>query len=438
MLNHIYKATTIARMFRNFASARAYLETFIPLPTVVHKTMQLERIRILCKLLGDPQNKYPIIHVGGTSGKGSTATFTAAILSQLGIKTGLHLSPHLESLTERMQINNCPISEKTFDQVLDEVDKDINTTNIAQQFGSPTYFELLVAMSFLYFAHEKVQAAVIEVGLGGTLDGTNIIPASGVILTNVSLDHTAILGKTVAKICKDKIGIIKKGAPFVVSGITQPLLRKMLAKRCKDLKVPLLLHGQNFKVRQELLALPGDFQHINFTLAVEATTRFIHNFFPKKEKELKTAIRVAAQTAFIPGRFEIVNLHPLTILDGAHNRAKMQALVSSVKHLYSKQKFVSIVAVKGDKSVKSMLRELDQISDHYVFTRFTQMIDVGKNLALDPQQLAQYTRKPTAIIADPISAVETAKRLSFEKQLPLLVTGSLYLVGEVRKLWKAK
>lgn len=422
-------------MIRTFVDARIFLETLIPLPSQI-KPMQLERIACLCTLLGDPQIKYPIIHVGGTSGKGSTATFTATILTKLGLKMGLHLSPHLESVTERMQINNEPISESAFVGLVQHIESIINNSDIKKRFGLPTYFEFLVALSFFYFSQKKVHAAVVEVGLGGTLDGTNIIPPSVCILTNVSLDHTQILGKTVAKICLDKMGIIKKSAPLVVSGISQPRLQSMLIKRCKQLDVPLYLFNRDFGLRNEQLSLPGDFQQSNFTLAAVAASMFIKHFFPQKLGRVKSAIHLAAKNTFIPGRFEIVSKQPLTILDGAHNKAKMQAFATSVKHLYPKQQFISVVAVKADKAIGGMLNELNKITKQYIFTTFSLTTDFGPHLSSDPNSLATYTTKPNLVIKDPHNAVKEATDLSRKLNLPIIITGSLYLVGEVRKLWK--
>ena len=425
-------------MIKTYEQAKAYLESFIPQPNTLHRTMQLDRIEWFCKLLGDPQKKYPIIHVGGTSGKGSTATFAATILKELGLKTALHISPHLKLLTERMQIDNHAISIPRFLSLLNELTPIIQKMTDETRNGPPTYFEILVVMSFLYFSREKVDAAIIEVGLGGTLDGTNIIPPSVAVLTNVSLDHTQILGNTVYKICKDKMGILKKGAPAVISGLTQPQLRHMLIRKCQELDVPLYLAMRDFQIDSSNLSLPGEFQHLNFTLAKKAAAVFTHTYFPKLASMLSTALKRAKKLAFIPGRLEIVNKNPLIILDGAHNRAKMKALVDALKKLYPKKKWIAVVAIKNDKAIRGMLRELNRITAQYIFTTFQTTTDFGKSLSTPPQTLARYTHI-TSLKKTPVQeAIKSALSLSHFTKRPILITGSLYLVGEVRGLWSKK
>ena len=421
-------------MITSYLEAKNYLEQFIPTPQTAHNDMQLERIEKLCNLLGNPQTQYPIVHVGGTSGKGSTATFTAEILKEAGLKVGLHTSPHLELITERMQINNKPITQAEFIKLVNEFTSILGRIEALYKL-IPSYFEILVAMSLIYFARQKVDAAVIEVGLGGMLDATNIIPPSLAILTNISLDHTNILGKTVYSILKDKMGIIKKGAPAVVSSVTQPKLQKILIGNCRKLNVPLYLLTKDFPLRKEQLALPGEFQHQNFSLAVKACELFIKKYFPAKIKSLPLAYKKSARSTFIPGRLEIVQKKPLIILDGAHNKAKMTALVTSLKKLYPGQKFITIIAVKQGKPTKTLIRLLQPVTAKFVCTSFTQTTDTGLHTSNHASALALLTSKPTVIINQSPQATHYALKVAKELNLPILVTGSLYLVGEVRGVW---
>ena len=421
-------------MITSYLEAKNYLEQFIPTPQTTHNDMQLERIEKLCNLLENPQTQYPIVHVGGTSGKGSTATFTAEILKEAGLKVGLHTSPHLELITERMQINNKPITQAEFIKLVNEFTSILGRIEALYKL-IPSYFEILVAMSLIYFARQKVDAAVIEVGLGGMLDATNIIPPSLAILTNISLDHTNILGKTVYSILKDKMGIIKKGAPAVVSSVTQPKLQKILIGNCRKLNVPLYLLTKDFPLRKEQLALPGEFQHQNFSLAVKACELFIKKYFPAKIKNLPLAYKKSARSTFIPGRLEIVQKKPLIILDGAHNKAKMTALVTSLKKLYPGQKFITIIAVKQGKPTKTLIRLLQPVTAKFVCTSFTQTTDTGLHTSNHASALALLTSKPTVIINQSPQATHYALKVAKELNLPILVTGSLYLVGEVRGVW---
>lgn len=422
-------------MIKTYQEAQTYLEQFIPDPRVSQPTMNLDKIRVLCQLLSNPQNKYPIIHVAGTSGKGSTATFASYILKELGLTVGLHLSPHLEKLTERMQINNQLLPEAQFVESLNEItDAIAKTTATCKE--PPSYFEILVALSFHVFAKAGVEAAVVEVGLGGRLDATNVIPPSVAIITNISLDHTKVLGNTIAKIASEKMGIIKKGTPAVIAGVTQPQVQTALLEKCRQLDVPLFLLNRDFPLRQEILSLKGDFQMLNFTLATKVTEIFVQNFFPKLLPHLPKAISTAAKSAFIPGRLEIISRRPLIVLDGAHNRAKMSALINSLNRLYPKQKFISVVAVKQGKPAATLIRQLEGISDNFIFTRFTLATDSGIFQASSPQDLMKLTSKKNILIADPQQAITTAIKNSRQTKLPILVTGSLYLVGEIRSIIK--
>jgi len=468
-------------MIKTYDQAKAFLEQFIPTPQTAHIDMQLVRIEKLCSLLGNPHTKYPIIHVAGTSGKGSTATFAATILKEAGLKVGLHTSPHLELVTERMQINSHPIPIPQFISLLNEyisIYQDIDTKS---NLGNPSYFEILVALSFAHFAKEQVDAAVIEVGLGGKLDATNVITSSVAILTNISLDHTNILGKTVYSILKDKMGIIKKGAPAVVSSITQPKLQKILIKHCRKLKVPLHLLNKDFPLRKERLSLPGEFQLQNFSLAVKACELFIKKYFPAKMKlhgltpvassvssaseirrsnnppspRLRRVIRIhprfytrgllrrrikslplaykkAARSTFIPGRLEIIQRNPLIILDGAHNKAKMSALVSSIKKIYPNQHFITVIAVKQGKPAKTLIKLLEPITAYFVCTSFSMPTDTGLMTSNQASFLASLTLKPTSVKNDSLRALVQAVNLGRKENLPILITGSLYLVGELR------
>lgn len=416
-----------------YNEAKTYLESLIPDPTSDFITMTLQRIVKLCEFFGDPQKKYPIIHVGGTSGKSSTATFAATILNELGLKTGLHISPHLQSLTERLQVDGIQIPETEFVDLINWAIPYVEKVELLG-LGKPTYFEVLVAISFEFFARKKVDAAVIEVGLGGTFDGTNIIPPSVAILTNVSLDHTAILGKTVQKIAIDKMGIVKPGAAGIVSGLTQPSLRARIVKKTETLKIPLRLIDRDFKISTLKTQLQGEFQQLNFTLAAEAVQLLVKSYFPHKARRLTTATKRAARHAFIPGRLELIATHPRLVLDGAHNKAKMQALVNALRTSYPHQKWITVMAVKNDKSYKTLINLLKPITNRFIFTTFTLTSDMGPGLAMDPNVLHQALAKDAAVIPEAKTAIGYARAVASQTGLPILVTGSLYLVGEVRNL----
>ena len=399
---------------KTYQQAQRYLESLIPDPEAKRKgNLRLERIRDLLALLRNPEKKYKSVHIGGTSGKGSTAYFVSALLINAGYKVGLHISPHLQVLTERMQVNNRFIKEEKFVSLVNDVQALVEEVEKRGVYGKPSYFEVLVALSFQYFAIEKVDIAIIEVGLGGTLDATNVThPLVGVV-TNVSLDHTQILGNTVEKIARDKAGIIKQGIEVVTSAI-QPSILHIIAQRCKKMGA-----------RLTTLKPTGLFQEQNTALALAVVKKLEgQGFFVSDE-----AIQRTLQKARFAGRLEVMQESPLVILDGAHNPAKMKALIVSLQKLFSMMTFTSIVAFKKGKDVKTMLKELLPVTNEFIFTRFHITTDTGGDMSLNPEGIVAILRE----INSPIPY--TIQEKVILPDTPTLITGSLYFVGEMRNRW---
>lgn len=397
-----------------YEDAKEYLESLIPDPEEKRRgNMRLERIEHLLKFLGNPQKKYKTIHVGGTSGKGLTAFFISSILKEAGYKVGLHISPHLQVITERMQVNGRFIDEKTFCQMVEEITPLVDEVEKKGDFGKPSYFEVLVALSFQYFEKEKIDVAVIEVGLGGTFDATNVIHPLVSVITDVSLDHTEILGDTVEKIASDKAGIIKEGID-VVTGATQESVLKIIESRCEE-------RG----ARLTSITPEGTFQEQDFLLALEAVKTLKKHGFSIDER--------AAQDIFkkvkFAGRMEIVQGNPLVILDGAHNPAKMKAFVFALKKQFPCTQFTTAVAFKKGKAIEAMIQELLPVTKEFIITAFLTGTDSGFNMATSPEDIAHI-----------IKSVDPSKPFRIERELilpsePTLITGSLYLVGEIRNRW---
>jgi dihydrofolate synthase/folylpolyglutamate synthase len=442
-------------MISTFKEAVAYLETLIPTSNRTVKALRLERIVYLLKLLGNPHQKLKFVHIGGTSGKGSVAYLLSKLLNAQGYKVGLHLSPHLQKITERMQINDMPISEKKFINQVNlllplnrKVQKDLN-------LGEPTYFETLVAASFDYFEKEKVDIAIVEVGLGGTLDATNVIKPLLSIITSVGLDHTEILGKTVQKIARDKAGIIKEGSP-VITGATQPSVREIIMKKAQNLDSKVYVLGSDFdhkiknttlsgsifdftmkdKIYRNIsLSLLGIFQVENASLALMAS-HLLTDFGFKIGKE---TIYKALEVAKIPGRFEKVSEKPLIILDGAHNPIKMQTFLSSLRRIFPKKKFIFLVAFKKDKDIKNILKLLTPASTSFVVSEFNQPTDMGKRFTTRAAEIRRLIKEvgfsgKTLIQRNSHKALFEAKKLASKGDV-IVVTGSLYFVGEIRNLF---
>lgn len=438
---------------QTYQQAKEYIESYIGTNFPKTYGVGLNRIKHFLELLENPQNKYPTVHIGGTSGKTSTSTMLAAILQQAGYKTGLHISPHLEDMRERMQINGQLMPEAAFCKRVTNLMPVLEQMK-QSQFGPPSYFEILLALTFQYFAEEKVAIAVIEVGLGGTLDGTNVINPLTAILTNVSLDHTEILGDTVEQIATDKVGIFKKGIE-VISGVTQPSVRQIVIDKANAVGCHLQLLNQDFhyevtqKNGQAMLIITYNsgktttvkvhddrtYQAQNCALAVVAAKTLLKHGFAISDQVISQALSQLT----VPGRLEVFERQTtdhqrLTIiLDGAHNPAKMEALVSSLKKLYPGKKFLFVIGVKKDKKKEEMLALMEPIAKRFYFTQFLQTTDFGKAMAIEPTELESLVTVEHEVIPNSRQALTKALNEATEADI-VCVTGSLYLVGELRPL----
>lgn len=450
---------------KTYSDAQKYLESLIPNAyNKRYKSLRLERIEHLLDLINHPHRSFKSIHVGGTSGKGSTAYLISRILNEAGYHTGLHISPHLQTINERMQINNQVISDEEFITLVNWIKPYAQKVGESNPFGAPSYFEVLVALSFEFFKRKKVDIAVIEVGLGGILDATNVINPLVAVITNVDLDHTEILGNTIEKIAADKSGIIKKNIN-VVTAVKQPTVFEIIKNRCQEKKAILTfvgdtnlhtphwdnisykiqtstIHGSIFTIKtpekqySDLhLSLLGRHQVVNAACAVAAVELLSQYGFIIKKQDIKHAL----SKAFFAGRMEIVKKSPMIILDGAHNPAKMNALVETMKELFH-QKIIVVVGFKQKKDIDGMISTLLPIAHCFIITTFSTMTDIGKNLSIDPLEIAKVVKKHNASVScaqvpNAATALQYILKQSTSNDI-ILVTGSLYLVGEIRSMLK--
>ncbi len=355
----------------------------------------IARTKHLLELLGNPQEKYPTIHIGGTSGKSSTSFLIAKILEESGYKTGLTLSPHLQVETERMQVNGRFASRTEFIGLINKLKPIVKKIESEKKWGKVGYFQILLAAAFFYFAHEEVDVAVVEAGIGGHYDATNVINPALAIITNVGLDHTNILGETVEEIARDKREIIKKGVP-IITGATQRSVISLLKQKAKMVDAPLIV--VNTKTQ-------GTYQKANAVLA-QATAEQLEkigfaNITPKSVKR-------ALATAFLPGRIEIISRNPTIILDAAHNIDKMRTLTTSLQNIFPEGKFDIILARAHRKYQKQMVESLRPITQKLFLTSIK---DSAKTLK-------------TVLIEAPHDKI--------------LATGSFFLVDQIRSLYYPK
>ncbi len=388
--------------------------------------------------LGDPHHQLRCIHIGGTNGKGSTAAMLSSILSRHGCKVGLYTSPHLVRFTERFRINDQEAPVERILDVFERVRQHINDRE------PPTFFEMVTAMGFLYFAEEKVDFAIIEVGMGGRLDATNVIKPLVSIITNVSYDHQEFLGSTLASIAREKAGIIKEGAP-VVTGARQPLTQGILRATAFKRRTSLYSLGEDFRVRRSVdgsfqyqgirsqlpslsLKLKGAHQCGNAALALASLELL------EKEGHLqliRTSIKDGLLDVYWPARLEVLDEKPLMVLDGAHNPDGAESLREALKHSFSYNKLHLVLGVMADKDIRGIFRRLLPLAETAIFTRPRYSRAAS---AESLQQLAGSYAQRQYIIPDPASAIRQAKLLAAPDDL-ICITGSLYFAGEIKELF---
>jgi len=398
----------------------------------------LNQTRSVLARLGNPHENLRCIHVGGTNGKGSTAAMLSSILSRHGFKVGLYSSPHLVRFTERFRINDQEVSRKCILRVFDDVRK------VMDEKEPPTFFEAVTAMALVYFAREEVDWAVIEVGMGGRLDATNVIRPLASVITNIGLDHQEYLGSTLAAIAREKAGIVKDGAPVVTSA-RQPVVRGILQTACARHGSRLYRLGGDFRIRRSAdgsfhyyglrhrwsglsLNLAGAHQYLNAALAL-ATLEVLEGDGRLQVEE--KALRRGLNEVRWPARLEILARDPLIVLDGAHNPQGAEYLRESLRKHFTYKDLHLVLGIMGDKDIRGMLRRLLPLAKTAIFTqpRYVRAAD-----AEQMRQLARPYIQKHYIIPDPASAIDQARRMAGPEDL-VCITGSLYFAGEVKEIF---
>jgi dihydrofolate synthase/folylpolyglutamate synthase len=430
----------------DFEAAQAYLLATINETVSRRMPYRLERMRAFMHELGDPQAQYPTVHIGGTSGKGSTSTMIAAALQRSGKRTGLHTKPHLRSMTERARIDGVAISEERFGALLEEMMPAIERT--AQAHGRPTYYETLLALTLFYFAQEKVDVAVVEVGLGGRLDGTNVIVPVVAAITSVGLDHTDVLGDTIEEIAREKAGIAKPGVPLVIAADNDAAF-DIIADEARRVGAPIVdaraeaisvdevrleREAQHFEVvtpqaRYTIeTRMLGAFQRRNAATAIVTMESLPEALRPSRE-----AIEGALDELLIPGRMEVYSGHPTLVFDIAHNVEKADQLVRSLRERYDDRHFTFVVAIGASKDAAEILRTFATLPANFVFTSF----DIAGREAIQPMRLMRIAESIGASgrsVGDPIEALSIARRSAAAEDV-IVVTGSTFLVAVLREWW---
>ena len=408
----------------------------------------LDRMRSLMASLGNPQNDYACIHVAGTKGKGSTAALCASALQAANYRVGLYISPHLQDYTERIQVNAVQVSHAELVELVEIVKPAVAETPLL------TTFEITTALAFVHFSRKKVQAAVIEVGLGGRLDATNIITPRVSVISSLSFDHTAVLGNALALIAGEKAGIIKPGRP-VVSSPQKPEALEVLKKVALESGCDFTLVGRDLTYQTREHSLAGQSFEINITAAPSAKPIVLnipllgqhqvenavtaYAALQKSGFELsETQIAKGFAQVHWPCRFEIASLEPTVIFDSAHNEDAFERLAQTIKTYFPGRKIVLILGISEDKHLKEMLAAISSLVQALVVTR------ANHPRALEPEKIIEIMRNSqfTDFQLESVIPVETALQRALEiaqvNGSIIISAGSMFVTAEVKSAWHKK
>src|SRR5580658_9551367 len=410
----------------------------------------LENITILAERLGRPDRAYPSAHIAGTNGKGSTAAFLESMLRRSGFRTGLNTSPHLEKINERIRVNGEEISDQAFAEVFTRIQA-MNEELLAagKLRAHPTYFECVTAMAFEYFASERVDFGVFEVGLGGRLDATNILTPVVSVITRVDFDHESFLGHSLAEIALEKAGILKPGVPLILAE-QRPEALEVIRARATELGCPVIETRAAFRIEKEWTEngcsrasvtenrsgwsfelspqLPGKFQIQNSLNAVAAARYLQKRGYRISDDSIAQGI---AETVW-PGRLEKLQSDPDVYLDGAHNPSAARELATFLEQNLAGRKVWLVFGALRDKAVDEIAGVLFPHAAEVIFTQplTTRAISVAQLAEITSHHAAHF-----AVIPEPEAALEYALERA-DANDAVVVAGSLYLVGQLRHYWK--
>lgn len=435
-----------SRPFRTYADVRHFLNGVTNYEREAHvgynrSNYNLDTLRDLLHAVGDPHRQFRSIHIAGTKGKGSTATMTEKILREAGFKTGLYTSPHLIDMLERIRIDGENIGERNFTTAAEIFRSAMNSRRTI-----PTFFDIMTAIAFIAFARAKVEYAVVEVGMGGRLDSTNVITPIVSTIMPIDYDHTDKLGKTIAKIAREKCGIVKAGVP-VVAAPQRPSAMKIIKETCRALRAPLYAFGTDIRVERlspsrqnrnmlqysvrtpwhnlKRISLPllGEHQRENSATAC-AIAGVVGGIS-------EGAIGRALRTVRIPGRIELISTKPSVIVDSAHNPLSIEALLQTLSAQLKYRRLILVFGVLADKDVRTMLKPLLKASDVAIFT------EVPSRRSMSALQLSALAEKLGDIPVMTAGAIDQALRLArivARRDDAIVVTGSFYLAGEALRI----
>jgi dihydrofolate synthase/folylpolyglutamate synthase len=402
--------------------------------------------------LGRPEEKYKIIHIGGTNGKGSTSAYTASILEEAGYRVGLFTSPHLEEFTERIRINGEDIPQEEVARILTDIRPFFEKMLNYEDPMPLRFFDIVTALAFQYFEDRNVDFAVIEVGLGGRLDATNVVDPLVSIITNIGYEHTNILGETLEEIAREKAGIIKPGRPLITA-TKNPSVLEVFKEKSKYAgstlfhvgvdtnteKIEGNIKGQRFNYKGLFVAIDnlftpllGEHQIINASTSITAIEALkVYNI-----KVSESAIRKGVKNVWWPARLELVLDEPKVVIDCAKDAEATEAVRKTIQSDFETDKIIAVISVSSDKNIPGMIYQISQIADHFILTTHSVM---GR--AADPERLAEEVikyDKTFEIIEEEYEAFKRALILvnTHARNGMILVIGSVYLAGTARTFFE--
>jgi dihydrofolate synthase/folylpolyglutamate synthase len=422
---------------RTYTDALAYLNQFINYERTqpqryAPETLSLDRVNVLLDRLGRPDRAYRSIHIAGTKGKGSTAAMIESCLRAAGYRTGCYTSPHLHTFRERMRVDNDYISREMFAQLVDELEPHLKTID------EVTWFEIVTTLAFMFFARSQIDVAVLEVGLGGRFDATNVVTPLVSVITSLSMDHMNLLGNTIEQIAFEKAGIIKRQVP-VVSAPQVPealdVIRRVARMRGAKLIVPhpptpspkikQPISGEG--VAQPGVRLLGAHQRINASVALAALQVTNERGLPISDE----AVQHGLATVKWPGRLEVLSRDPLVVVDGAHNGDSAQKLAAALREVFHLDRWTLIIGISADKDIAAILDGLLPIAGRVIVTQ------ASNSRAAKAETIgAQITDRG----GEPTQAASVAEAIdiALQDRSPSIITGSLFTVADARETWFAR
>jgi dihydrofolate synthase/folylpolyglutamate synthase len=431
----------------DYREAVDYIQSFtdyevIPGIAYTAANYDLRRMESLLVPLDNPHLGTKTVHIAGTKGKGSTATMVTQILMAAGYKVGLFTSPHLHTIRERIRINSTLITESEFAAIVTGLKPYVEAVNREAAFGTLTTFEILTAVVFDFFKKKGADIQVLEAGLGGRLDATNVVRSDVCVITSISLDHTAILGNTLAEIAGEKAGIIKPGCT-VISAPQREEVAEVIERVCRQRKAKLLLAGRDITWRKTggdfrkqsfvlktgngeydlIIPLAGDYQLENAAVAVAAVESLSEKGVPVSRQAIEMGLREVEW----PGRLQVLGESPFLVVDGAHNGYSMQKLVEAIKRSFTYSRCFVIFGTSSDKDIQGMVRELKELGCSVTITRSSHPRAASLDVLREHFSRNGMKTDEAQKVQDALGQIMSKA----EKSDLILVTGSLFIVADM-------